>query len=69
MAEVVGIIATLFVLVSFLFKNLTVVRYVNILACIAFIVYGLMISAWSVWIGNAAIAVIHVVYLIKERRK
>lgn len=68
MAEIVGIIATILVLVSFLFKNLTVVRYVNIMACIAFVIYGLMISAWSVWIGNAAIAVIHVVYLIKERR-
>lgn len=64
--EILGLVATVFVLVSFLFKNLVVVRCINIVGCIFFVVYGALLGAWSVWILNAALAVVHIVYLILD---
>ena len=61
--EILGLIATLFVLISFLFKNLLVVRCINIVGCICFVIYGAILGAWSVWILNGALAIVHIVYL------
>lgn len=67
--EIVGIVATLFVLISFLFKKLVIVRCINIVGCIIFVIYGALIGAWSVWILNGALGIIHVVYLVTDKIK
>lgn len=61
--EILGLIATLFVLISFLFKNLLVVRCINIVGCICFVIYGAILGAWSVWILNGVLMIVHIVYL------
>lgn len=51
-AEVIGVVATLFVLASFVCVKIDWIRSVNIIGSIIFVVYGLLIGAMSVWLLN-----------------
>ena len=65
--EALGIIATLFVLVSFLFTNEKRIRQINIIGAVLFVVYGIIISAHSVYILNGALIFIHIYKLFKQK--
>lgn len=67
--ELIGIAGTLFVLLSFLMKDLTKVRLINIIGALLFVAYGLLIGALSTWLLNGVLVIIHIVYLIRERKK
>ena len=64
--EILGLIATLFVLVSFLFKEQKITRCINIVGCIFFVIYGLLLNAWSVWLLNGTLIFIHIYFLIPK---
>ena len=68
MHEIIGIIATLFVLVSFLFTNEKRIRQVNIIGALIFVAYGIIISALSVYLLNGALVIIHIYKLYKGRK-
>ena len=63
--EAIGITGTLFVLLSFLMKDIRKVRIINIVGAILFVVYGLLIGALSTWLLNGILVIIHIVYLLK----
>lgn len=65
MVEVIGIIATLFVLGSFLADGEAKIRKINIFGAVLFVVYGVLIGALSVWLLNGALLVIHIYKLQK----
>lgn len=67
--EFFGILATLFVLLSFLMKKVETIRCVNIIGALLFILYGILINSPSTWMLNAALVIIHSVYLIKYKNK
>ncbi|MCL2362251.1 MAG: YgjV family protein [Defluviitaleaceae bacterium] len=69
MHEIIGIIATLFVLVSFLFTNEKRIRQVNIIGAVMFVVYGIIIGAISVYVLNGALIIIHIIKLLNQRRR
>ena len=64
--EVLGILASVFVLISFLFKKEKSIRLVNIFGAIIFVIYGLLINALSIWLLNGILIFIHLYYLLKE---
>ncbi len=64
--EWLGIVASAFVLVSFLFSKQTVTRLINICGCIAFVIYGLLLPAYSTAFMNGALIIVHVVFLTKD---
>ena len=64
--EVLGILASVFVLISFLFKKERSIRLVNIFGAIIFVIYGLLINALSIWLLNGILIFIHLYYLLKE---
>lgn len=66
--EILGIVATLFVLLSFLFNKPKTIRIVNIIGAVVFVVYGILINSISVWLLNGALIGIHIYYLIKKVR-
>lgn len=66
--EVLGIVATAFVLISFLFKQTTIIRIINSVGAAVFVVYGVFLAAWSVVALNSCLIVTHFVYLIKLLR-
>lgn len=70
--EWLGIVASLFVLVSFLTCNQVKTRIINSVGCIVFVVYGLLLPAYSTAFMNFAMLIIHIVFLTKhfiKRRK
>lgn len=67
--EIIGLTATLFVLLSFLMKQVKSIRIVNIIGAALFVVYGIAIGSLSTWILNAALIVIHIVYLTRDLRE
>mgnify|MGYP000609556551 CR=1 FL=1 len=67
-AEWVGYIATLVLLTSFTMKRLKSLRIINSIACLLFVVYGIMLSnAWPIIISNAAIFTINFYYLFLKK--
>ncbi len=67
--EIVGIIATLFVLASFLTSGERNIRIINIVGALIFVVYGILIGALSVWILNGALFFIHIYKLYKLNKQ
>lgn len=62
--EMVGYLASLLLIVSFMMKNIRSLRLVNSLGCIAFVAYGFMLqTSWPVIITNAFILGANVYYL------
>lgn len=66
MCEAIGIVATLFVLASFLVNEIRLVRLINIAGASFFVAYGLLIGAFSTWVLNAVLIVIHCCYLVRD---
>lgn len=65
--ELMGIIATCFVLLSFLMKDAARIRKINIVGAALFVVYGVLINSISVWLLNAVLMIIHIIYLKREK--
>lgn len=66
-SEYVGYLASVFVILSFMLKDLKKIRVVNLVGCIAFVVYGIFSGMlWPVIIPNAILSVIQVYHLIKK---
>jgi len=66
--ELIGIVASVFVLVSFLMKDIRVIRTIGIVACIVFVLYGLLLGALSIWLLNGILIFVHLYYLIRARK-
>ena len=65
--EIIGLLGTLFVLLSFLMKDLKNVRIINIIGAVLFVVYGVLINAYSTWILNGVLIIIHIIFLVKRK--
>lgn len=70
--EWLGIVASAIVLVSFLMSNQIKTRIINMAGCIVFIVYGMLLPAYSTAFMNFALFIVHIVFITKhfvKRRK
>ena len=70
--EWLGLVASAFVLISFLMSNQIKIRIINMVGCIAWVIYGFLLPAYSTAIMNGAVFIVHVVFLTKyfiNRRK
>ena len=63
--EYLGFLATLLVIASFLFQNVVLIRGVNALGAILWIVYGILMGCPSVAVLNAVVVCIQAVQLIR----
>ena len=64
--EIVGYLASIVVLLSFLMKEVKRLRMVNIIGCLLFTTYGILLDfSIPIIVTNTAIIVINVVYLVK----
>jgi len=65
--EFVGYLASLFVLFSFLLKDITKLRLVNMVGCAFFVAYGFLLHiSWPIIITNGAIIIVNLYHLIKK---
>lgn len=67
--EWTGYLASLFVLLSFLMRNIVTLRYVNTIGCLFFVAYGFMLDSWPVIITNVAIVLVNFYYLFINKKK
>ena len=66
--EAIGTLASVLVLMSFLFTGEKKIRVVNILGAALFVIYGALIGAFSVWFLNGTLLIVHAVKLYKGRQ-
>lgn len=64
--ELIGTLASIIVLISFTVKGEQKIRLINIAGAFAFIIYGLLINAFSIWFLNGMLVLIHL-YKIKRK--
>lgn len=75
--EIIGILATILILISMSFKTTSIkwsiwMRALNIAGSVVFVVYGFLLPAYSTAILNAALVLVntyHLVILLKERKR
>jgi uncharacterized protein with PQ loop repeat len=68
--EIIGYLASIVVLLSFLMKEVKNLRMVNIIGCLLFTLYGMLLDfSIPIIVTNVAIVLINLVYLIKLRRE
>lgn len=67
--EIFGTLATLIILVSFLQTTTLRIRIVNSIGSLMFVIYGLTIGAFSVWLLNGMCILINVYYILKYVRE
>ncbi len=63
--DILGYLASAFVVVSLLTSNIKHLRYLNMIGCILFVIYGVLISAYPVAIMNAIAFLINIYHLRK----
>ena len=64
--EIIGVLASILVLISFAMKNERSIRKINILGAVTFVIYGLAINAFSIWFLNGVLVLLHLFRLIKD---
>lgn len=63
----VGYGASLFIVLSFVLKDITKIRIVNLLGCILFVIYGVFSDyLWPIIIPNAILCFIQIYHLLKK---
>ena len=67
--ELIGYIATVFILASFVISNLKTLRVVNMIGGGLWMVYGYVIGSSAIFIGNLLMVLIHIVKLYQENKK
>lgn len=66
-ANYVGYLASVFIVGSFMFKSLTIIRFVNLLGCLCFVFFGFFSAEeplFPVIIPNGLLASLQVYYLV-----
>jgi len=67
--EWIGYLASILITISMLMKEIFKLRFINLMGCILFVIYGLIIGAYPVAIANAIIVFINLYYLYKLFRE
>jgi uncharacterized protein with PQ loop repeat len=68
--DVTGYLAMTLLVISFLPKKLTAVRMINLVACLFFVVYGILLGwAWPIIISNTAVSLVQAYHLLVNRPK
>lgn len=65
--EIIGTMASIIVLISFLMKGEGKIRAVNIVGALMLVLYGYLIHSFSTCFLNAMLVIIHTVKLLKMR--
>lgn len=68
--EIVGYFAMTLLVISFLPKNIITIRAINMIGCLCFVLYGIMLGwKWPLIFSNGLIAIIQAYHLLSWNRK
>ncbi len=65
--EILGIAATIMILISFTFNDVKKIRIFNMIGSMMYVVYGAYIRSLSVWLLNMACVLLQVYKLFEEK--
>jgi len=66
----IGYAASVFIVLSFILKDLAKIRIVNLVGCICFVIYGIFSGMlWPVIIPNAIICFVQIYHLLTAKKK
>ncbi|WP_313383956.1 uroporphyrinogen decarboxylase [Chishuiella sp.] len=63
-ADIFGYLASVFIVLGFFFSKITVIRIINAIGCICFVIYASMLEAWPVLVPNAILFLVQAYYLL-----
>jgi uncharacterized membrane protein len=66
--ELIGYVATVFILASFVISNLKTLRMVNMIGGGLWMVYGYVAGFSAIFVGNLLMVLIHLVKLYHENK-
>ncbi len=68
LTDLFGYSATIVLLISFTMNRILNLRIINSIACLLFVVYGILLStSWPIIISNSFIFLINIYYLLKKK--
>lgn len=68
--EIIGYSTSAFIMGSFLiFNNIKLLRIINGIGCLLFVLYGYFIDSWPIIIPNVFIFVVQIYYLFIHKDK
>ena len=67
MVEIIGIVATLFILAAFSLNDKKLIRLVDSIGALLFVIYGILINSLSIWLLNICLIIINL-YKIKNNK-
>ena len=66
-SDYVGYAESVFIILSFMLKDIKKIRVINLLGCIAFVIYGIFSGMlWPVIIPNGILCIVQIYHLIKR---
>lgn len=68
MIELLGIVASLFIILAFLFKDVKIIRILDTIGAILYIIYGVLIHSYANILLNGVLILIQVYRLIELKK-
>ena len=65
MIELLGIIASLFVISAFLFKNVKIIRILDGIGALLYVIYGVLIHSYANILLNIVLIIVQIYHLFK----
>lgn len=65
--ECLGVAATIFILIAFSMNDKRLIRIFDCMGAILFVIYGILIQSFSVWLLNFVLITINIYKLIKNK--
>lgn len=69
MVEILGIVASLFVISAFLFKNVKTIRILDGVGALLYIIYGILIHSYANILLNSVLVAVQLYHLHKLNKK
>lgn len=63
--EIVGLLGTILIVLCMCFRDIKIIRFINLLGSTCFVIYGIGINALYTWIANLILIFVQIYYLIK----
>ena len=67
--EILGIVASLFVISAFLFKNVKIVRVLDAVGALLYVIYGILIHSYANILLNTVLIAVQIYHLYKLNKK
>lgn len=67
--EILGIVASLFVISAFLFKNVKIIRLPDAVGALLYVIYGILIHSYANILLNTVLIAVQIYHLYKLNKK